>query len=439
MNRGRRLSFFFLFSLLFISQLHAEEIEIKTALHVHSIITSGGRSLSDIAGRAKAENIDAVIMTDLLAENFEYGLAPFYWPKVRIYRNSITKYGADKYFSELAQTGRESNVLMIDGAVGTPFYYWSGSILPGPLVMNSRAKDILAIGLGDPGKYESLPVIGNGRSGFNPYNGDQHAAPYQKFIDDVKAKGGIAIWSHPGAKEYQSFDLKLLGQQVVLDTPDYGVDILATQNYQAFGVYAVELAQIDNIMQTPSTASPGGLWDKLLGEYCAGRRSEPVWAVGEVDYNGIEGGITRLSGILNIMKVPDKSREEILNAIRRGRLYVVTESRNTPGRLLKLQDFAVSDPLSAAGAGMGGTAETEAAPHVHIALQDSDGKGGPLRIMLLRDGEMIKQWNAQLPFSIDFVDNAPWPAGARKVAYRLIAVTPEAANLLSNPVFARRK
>lgn len=391
--------------------------QIAAAAHVHSAWSTGRKRILEIAELAKKSHVDVVLLTDLLYEGYEYGLWPFRGLiKARVERDSILKGGADRYLKEIEEANqRVPGVLMIDGTAATPFYYWSGSLWPGPLILNNRAKDFLVIGLGKAEAYENLPVIGTGKSGFSPYEGEKYAGPYQRFIDYTNQKGGLVFWSHPNAEEHRGFK-EIWGGRIRVDTTPYSEDMAATFRYTGFGVFSVELAQIDS-PEHKGLSSLGGIWDRLLLEYCQGRRKEPLWALGEVDYNGEE--ISSLDSILNILTVKEKSREEVLGALKEGRLYLIALDRQ--GRRMVLHDFSVQDSGSAL--------------LIKLSLAHETGSSGAVHLVLIRNGEVLQEWEQPLPVDYEFRDSI---APSTMSYYRLIVQSNEGGRLLSNPIFARR-
>jgi hypothetical protein len=414
----------------FPARIAQAEETVATAIHVHSDISSGGVPISSIAELAALQNVDAVIMTDLFAEKFEYGFGIF---KKTFERGSILKTGPVKYLSQIEKAGAlNPGVLMIDGAAVTPFYYWTGSLRKGPLVLNNRAKDLLVLGLGDPLKYQFMPAIQNGRLDFDIYKGDLYAKPYQKFIDDTVNLGGLVFWSHPQAQERISFNNFFLGFDLLLHTPPYADSLLETKNYTGFGVYSSELAQIHTASET--TVSPGGVWDRALRQHCRGQR-KPVWAIGEVDYNGLEKGIRDLDAILNMVAVPEKSRESVLKSISEGRVYLIIPASHE--RRLILEEFTVSDSLSGQKAGAGETLKSNGNPKIRLQVKFSDDAAGNLQMQLLRSGSIIERFTKTIPFSLEYEDIGNSEPG--KSYYRVVAYSEESPDrLLTNPIFVDR-
>lgn len=398
---------------------------------MHSNFSSGARTISDMARTAKDQNIQAIILTDLYQEHYEYGIVPFQsFIKKNFNRDSIMKHGAGNYLKAIEEAGRDTKeVLLIDGTAATPFYYWSGGILPGPLVMNNRAKDLLVLGLGSEEKYQDLPVTGNKSSRFTPYDGDAFAQPYQKFIDEAKSRGALVFWSHPKANEHIFLHNVVLGLDVYLDTPSYESAMLETFRYNGFGIFPTDLA----LMTLPdhvSMASPGQIWDQVLQQYCEGKRHEPAWVIGEADYNGFPQGIRDMDGILNMVYAPAVKRNEILSALGKGRLYVTIPASHTE-RIL-LDEFSVSSETGVK-AGMGETLPVSGMPLIHLRAHLSEEVARDVKILLLRNGEVITQWNETLPFDLQYQDRAPRTG---KSYYRVVLYSETSPHrMVTNPIF----
>lgn len=410
------MRFFLLLFLLLSIQIPAFAEEISTAVHVHSDNSSGRRTLREISEIAKRQGIQAVVMTDLLCERYEYGLAPFRnLVKKEVKRPSVWDRGVRHYLGEIEAVNRAvPEVLMIDAVVATPFYYWSGQFGKEPLVLNERGKDFLVMGL-DRNGYENLPVISTGKSKFNAYDGNQYSKPFQELIDYTNRGGGLVFWSHPSAEEHMTFNfLKIFN--VVLETRPSTQNMLETSGYTGMGVYSVELAQVTN-PGLGLTIFPGGLWDRLLLQYIEGRRNHPVWAVGEVDYNGYEKENNNLGAIQNIVEAPARSREAVLESLKNGKLYLVIPG---PGaRRMVLKDFSSKRET-------GGN-------RVRFELSLSDGGAAPVHLTLVKNGQIIQEFDRPSPVSFDWLDSSEAPGTSSY--YRVVASTEASDRLLSNPVF----
>ncbi len=395
--------------LFFSASAFASEKEITLAAHAHSSVSSGARDIAQIAKTAREQGVEAVLLTDLLVEQYSYYVA-------NIKRPSVWDGGVPAYLKQIEEANRLfPEVLMMDAVVATPFYYWTGNPLQG-LVMHNRAKDLLVMGL-SAGDYENLPVIGTGKSKFNPYQGEKYSEPYQALIDNVRSKKGLVFWSHPDANEHYEYSMG--GMKVKLESAPYRDDVIGTSNYTGIGVFPTELSQ----MFSPSVkglTGIDGVWDRLLNDYCKGRRAEPVWALAEVDFAGRKAG-ERLDGILNVVQTQNKTRAGILEALQNGRFYLVIPNLGGGTNRIAMNEFSAR----------------EAGSSVTLTLDFTlTGPGPkPMRFVLLRGGEIIKEWDQEVPFRLEITDEPP----PGMTYYRLLAASREGDRLLSNPIFLRRK
>ncbi len=429
------LSFFLPQAFFFFSSPVFAEQEAAVVLHIHSSVSSGEKPIFEIARMAKKRKIDAVMLTDLLCERYSYGPAPFQniFNKT-IARKSVLDKGVPAYLSEIQNINKTvPEVLLMEGVVATPFYYWTGSIWPGPLMLNDRGKDFLIFGLSTADDYKNIPVLQTGKSRFDAYHGSQGIAPYQDVIDYVRKKNGFIVWSHPSAEERRSFNLPI-GRGVVLVSKEYSFEVAETQRYDAVGVTSVELMQVIGAPENLSSASPGGIWDQVLNQYLRGRRKEPVWAVGETDFNGVEN--TDLAAISNQVLVQEKTKENILESLRKGKNYLITKDQ-LGAQAMILSQFTVVDPVSAQSAGMGETIMMSSIPKIRLQISFSNGTEAPFHIVLIRNGKMIEISDPSGPGIFEYDDTELPPDSA--AFYRIIAYTDGNARLMTNPIFVRRK
>lgn len=415
---------------LFSNRLFAQN-ELTAVIHVHSDFSKGKFSVKQIAEIAREKEIDVVVMTDALVEHYEYGVRPFQGIlKKTVERESITRRGIQSYLDALEQVNAsESGVLFIDGVSATPFYYWSGSFWKNDLTLNSRGKDMLAIGLGAKESYEKLPVLGLKNSGFTAYDGDQFSAPYQKFVDATKKQGGLVFWSHPNVREKANFETPFFKKKVRLETGNYANDLTGVFGVHGFGVTPVELAEID--VPEKSLISVGRLWDRLLLEYVRGEREKPMWLMGESDYVGITYPKKKLGVLLNQIFVAEKNRAEVLQSIGQGKLYLFMPN-DEQTRRVRLKRFWVQNQAGQT-VSLGETLQTTSGAEILLEWNFSDGSQDLLEIELIRNGEVLKRWNGAEPGVLTFQDDS-LPMG-QKSYYRVIARSKKGDRLVTNPIF----
>ena len=468
-----------------------ETLELLPALiHLHSSISSGEHSLDALVEQAAREGVGAILLTENLLLRFEYGLFPLRsLVRRRIEYPSVLTYGIDRYLDLVRQARqRHPEVILIPGVEVVPHYLWTGSVFTKDLTMYNGQKNILVVGLERPEDYRGLPVIGNGASGrfgwgslllllpgtlaalgvwrlkrkrvrqhrfagmtlkerqtawgpglvliglgllllannfpftvsrFDQYH-DPGLHPHQELIDYAALKGALTFWSYPEARDSSRYDFGRLGT-VTIKTDPYAGDLLKTQSYTGFGaVY----------QDTVTFTNPGDGWDQLLLEYAAGQRQHPIWGIGELGYHGSD---KRLTDVQTFLWVRERSRQGVLEAIRRGRMFAV---ERPPEYSLLLRNFSLSQGESSHSAMSGEELRIDGQSPilVGIKVEASDGSRRPLRIDLIRSGILIQHFEGETPFQTVYRDAAP--LGTGKIFYRLKMTSPHL--LVSNPIFGQR-
>jgi len=434
-------------------------------------------------------DLEVAVFTDQATTSVEYGFFPARWilgwisgwfvAKALGRYGSLQTYGAEEYLSLLGDLDKKyQEIIVIPGVESFPFFYWEGGILRGGLTLVNGYKHILAIGMKSAEDYEQLPSMSNGffrgygiatlfsfwpavlvylglkfrrqarearfsqlyklpaflflTIGFlfllhnfpykfgkyDQYHGDQGQAPYQDFIDYVNSRDGIAIWAHPEVKNEVTKSLGPL--KANLYTAPYHEDLLHTYGYTAFAAFYEGMKYM---------IPPGGIWDRILTEYCIGQREEPVWAIAEGDVEG-----DRFSPKLsqNVFLVEHKTRDAVLQSIRSGSLYAIA---GPLAEHLVLKKFTISGADTTVV--MGQIIEPRARK-IHIAASITCGQtpqGNSLKAELIRDGKVIKTFKGEDTLKIAFTDEVGGPG--RMHFYRLDVRAPHQSRLLTNPIFVR--
>lgn len=480
------LLFFAVF--LFCGIGKAEElIQAPCVLHISSSDSDGKLSIREIVEIAEREGIKAVILGDHSMVKIEYGI----WPLQNIIkkaevRNSIFTYGLKKYLKDVEEIQRENpGVILLPGTENAPFYYWSGNPFKKNLKLHNWDVHILTFGLEEARDYEKMPLVSNekglyakfnillawpfilvvmgafcltkrqydykdsfGRQfgpysrkwqvlgvfivilgslfllnnfpfrelKFDQYHGYKGIGPYQNFIDYVDSKGGLTFWAHPEAAY-----LKERGD-VEIETSEYTGYLLEAKNYTGYAVLYEGYEKV---------GLPGGVWDELLKQYCEGQRDKPVWAVGELDFE-LEGDFAfYVNELRNILLVPVLNKEEVLKALRNGRMYVV---RRNGEYKITLDKFVVKDSSSENQGIMGDWVNLKGKPVIKISgfLSGKEAYSGAVKVKLIRNGVVINTFEAGSFFDIEYQDDSLQQAGY----YRLEIRYPNGM-LITNPVFVR--
>ncbi|OGQ99996.1 MAG: hypothetical protein A2505_05635 [Deltaproteobacteria bacterium RIFOXYD12_FULL_55_16] len=245
---------------------------------------------------------------------------------------------------------------------------------------------------------------------FDQYHGDQNSAPYQELIDYVNDRGGLIFWSSPDI----STGVFRAGP-MLMETRPYSHELLDTRNYTGFAVFAEGMK---------TSGIPGGIWDQVLVEYVNGRRERPVWAIGELDYEeGDWMGETQ-----TVFMLRDFNRNDMLAALRKGRIYAVTGPPNIPRPVLK--QFQIWDEKEQRWAEMGETATVRAPTKIKIELVVPPGATAR-DLRLIREGKVV--WNMEVAGSFSEIIELDYQREAGMTYYRLDLDS----RLVANPVFCR--
>src|SRR3989441_6276006 len=141
-----------------------------------------------------------------------------------------------------------------------------------------------------------------------PYS-DLGLVPHQALIDYVDKFAGVTVWSLP---ETQDSSEQWFGPlRVSRRTDPYPDDLMRTFRYTAFGAVYEDGTRFE---------LPGGGWDQLLGQYAAGERSRPAWAVGESAFHNVMAG-QGTGPVQTPLLVSARSERAVLDAMKSGGLY----------------------------------------------------------------------------------------------------------------------
>jgi len=462
------------FLLISVDIIFAGFVQLDGVADVKTRFSRGCSTLSEVAERARANGIDTVIFGDQARDSLEYGIVPL----ERIIRkrnenSSILTMGAPAYISEINDSDKQfEEALLISGAEVAPFYYWTGNIFKGNLVANNPEKHLFVVGFNAPEVYEQLPILDSNfskrylslyqnyfgvfivsflffffafikgykekvtrllagimfllalnnipfkSSPFSQYKGDMGVQPYQELIDYVNSHGGLIFWNHMEAPS----EIKQKGR-VTYKTEPYPEDLMSTSGYTGFQSIAdFPVMQIE----------PGNEWDKVLDEYIQGLREKPVWGYGGNNYL-CEDGKTKFGEVRTIFLVRQKSRDDVLEAMARGRMYAV---RQKGDERISLDYFTVSDALSGRQANMGEELISNDFPELKIKIRMTNGDEKTVRLSIIRNGMEVKQETVSLPYELIWRD-VSFDKSEGPVFYRLKVEADSDNYLVSNPIFIR--
>ena len=342
----------------------AEYLQVAGLIDLRTTYSDGELDLESLVKLAKGRDFGLLFINDHDRLAMEYGLLPFRnILKKRVELNSINKGGAKNYLNSIREAHKNHpDMILIPGSETAPFYYWTGSYFNKNLTAHNHERRILTIGMERAEDYRDLPIIHNGfstrftatflpivfiffvslilgiflmrwkgvyrifgivimvlsilfiintnpfrSSPFDQYHGDQGIAPHQLLIDYVNSRGGLTFWNYP---ETQS-GVRKMGP-IFVNTPPYPEVLNESKGYTGFAaLYG------DNITVT----GPGNIWDSILLEYCKGERDRPVWGISTADFHEDSGAGGKLGNFPTVFWVRQKTKKEILSAMREGRMY----------------------------------------------------------------------------------------------------------------------
>ncbi len=468
------------------SVAHAETSDDRQQLlatvHVHSSASTGALTVEALAERAEELGLDALILTDNFSLRYEYGL----WPlpgliKQHVSFPSVLEYGIERYLDEIAAAqSRHPKLIILPGVEVAPYYYWTGSILKRTLTMHNAQRNLLVIGLTKPDDYRSLPASGNPSSytfdwrgamngvpmllaipavwlwrplrrdtnrrslrraiacvlivlavalvanawplsqpAFSSYDDRLGYRPYQALIDDVRAKGGLVFWSMIEARDFHEYAAGPLGI-VTVKTEPHLESLLQTSGYTGFG----------GLYQDGRTGiKPGELWDRLLQLPTSEQRPIPV-LIGELAFHGFTDAGKDLHRLVTVLWVKERTAAGVLEALQSGHSYAVGDGDQHVQ--LRLDEFRVVCQGGTKSASVGDRLEPGGARDLMVRLSVTAVDRGrhPVKVRVIRSGQILAQLAGQTPFRIDWPDTtAPI---AERITYR-VEIT-GSGELLSNPI-----
>jgi len=455
-----------------------EYIQVPGLIDIHTDFSDGAHTLEYLIKLAKKRGIDVLFINDHDRKILEYGIRPFQnILKKRVEEPSINKRSPENYLNMIKSASKKyPDSILIPGAESAAFYYWKGSYFKKNLTVCDWERHLLIVGLDEPKDYKELPILHNGystkyifssipvssflflalliaglsmirwkgiirysgitisvfallllinnhpfkSSPYDQYHGAQGISPYQLLIDYVNSRGGMVFWNHPETKSGKG----KLGP-IFRDTPPYSQVLKESNNYSGFAALYGDSTTI---------TEPGNIWDKVLIEYCLGRRENPVWGISSADFHKEGGAGEKLGNFPTFFLVKSKTKKDILDALKKGRMYACRGDVGSPR--LVLENFSISDPETSEKGVMGEEIFSKGYPRINarISTLDSEEESSVI-VRLIRSGNLLKTFSAETPLSINFKDDFFEPG--KKIYYRLDARDEKERKLVTNPIFVK--
>jgi hypothetical protein len=443
-------------------------IQVPGLFDLRSTFSDGAHSVDDLAEIAHLRGFKVLFINDHDSIALSYGIPPF--RNIFRYKKeypSIMTNGPEKYLDEIKRVSKKyPDMIIIPGCETSGYYYWTGSWFKNDLTLNEYDRRMIIINFNNPDDYRSIPnlpykfslrytaklipgalffvvpffigfillrwqgfsclmgvliIIFSGMaiidynpfrsSIFSPYKKESGIAPYQELIKYVNEKGGLSFWNYPEQKS----GTRAYGPINVITLP-YPQVLHESSGYTGFSAIYGEF--------TKATA-PGGEWDRVLNEYCQGKRDTATWGISTADFHE-EGRLNQVLGCFpTTFMIKEFTKDEILESIKKGHMYC---SRGDGKVWPRLDYFNVSGKDSRI-ASMGDTLVTNNHPVIRFKVSYNTGISKAITIYLIRGGKFIP-FTGATPLEIEYLDNDT-PSG-EKTYYRLMD---RDEHLISNPIF----
>jgi len=439
-------------------------------IDLRSTFSDGVHTIEELALIARSRGFKVLFINDHDRIALSYGIPPF--RNILRYKKefpSIMTHGPKKFLEEIKRVSEKyPDMIIIPGCEASAHYYWTGSLLKKDLMVHEYDRRIIIINLNDPDDYNLIPNMHNRLSlkyterllpqaliflvplfigliicrwkgfsrfaglfliffsiiaviDYNPfrsslfstYKGDQGIKPYQELINYVIERGGLCFWNYPEQKS----GIRRHGP-IEVNTPPYPQALHESRDYTGFSaIYG------DHI----SVTDPGREWDRVLNEYCRGKRERPPWGISTADFHEDGRLGLKLGAFPTTFLVKEFSKEGILEAMNRGRIY----SARGNGRDWPMLDWFNVYGGEGDGKGfMGETITTADPPVIKFRISYKTGRSIPITIHMIRGGKLIQTFKGKTPMEVEYMDNEAPPG--EKTYYRLMD---NKKHLTSNPIF----
>lgn len=473
-------------SIFAVSNAFAQDSTLNmysVGLHFDTAISGGKYTAERLVQMGLEAGLDAVVFCDHDRMEVEYGIFPLRnLIKKRVAEPSLASYGFDNYVGMMDSLAvKYPDITIIHGTETGPCYYWTGSPLSKNLTLNNWHQHMMVIGMETGEDYAGIPstsarilsgkpdnIIYDYIAGallilslaatrfsvkvrvnfagqkmlarkrpfkftgifiallclaylindypykkwvYSPYDGDSNPAASQTVIDYANSRNALVYYSHPEG-EYKG---NMSGLEIA--TESYNGLLLSTTDYTGFAVFAEGWRQ---------AGKPSGEWDRVLYQYCSGEREKPVWAVGELDFEG-DLPAEFLKETNTYVWAKDRSKEAILQALREGKCWC---SQIWGPNFIFLDEWNISEPMgSKAMSGEILAAASEV--NLRFSMEVTDGEKYGFEAMIIRNGRQLATVAFDESTEIDFPDDPP----QGKSFYRLWVLYRGVPILAANPIF----
>lgn len=467
------LFLFFLFPQTANSQERYQQLVGVTDLR--STFSTGCHSLDELALMAVRRNIDVIIVADHDRHSLEYGILPFRnLLKYKISGISILSDGAKKYLQAFERLNKKyPELIAIPAIESAPFYYWKGDLSSG-LEVHGWGNHIMVVGMTGASQLEGLPTLNSNlsikyfwklfpknipffasivlgtfllfakgylkkigffiillnlllainyhpfrSSLFDQYHGDQGIAPWQETINYANEIGAMTFWHNlkPTTKIRKNVPINIKTEY-------------RPENFiRSYGYTGLQIVNKNAIQ----VAYPDHEWDGALKQYTEGKRKNPPWGIGGNDYHCEGENGVKLTDVMTIFLVKEKTKKAVLEAMKNGKMYALRRSKR---HRLSLDEFNVYDRTLKNKGISGDTIYSEGSPVISFKVSTAPRTKKDIKVDLIRSGKLIKTFKGKTPLRVSYKDN--YLIEGEKIYYRLnIFGSSNTDSIVANPVFVQ--
>jgi len=370
---------------------------VRVLIDVRSTHSDGVYDMDTLAAMARRRGVRVLAFGEHDRFSIRFGIEPI--PRILGYsmqHPSLYITGLASFFADLNHMRRRyPDMLFMAGTESVPGYQWTGFPFYN-LTLHNADRHIIALGIERPEQVQALPsyklhnihgpsrfsllfwcVLAGGvliillmrRKAFMALlfavlfaaflAGWRWMPPVDADADFIAAahqEGLFVIWAHPGTLS----GVRGGPMGVKLDTQPYSRRVFTDPTADAFAaIYG----------DTDNNTEPGGMWDRYMAGYMAGRHPAPIWGAAAGDFHGRTGTGKFLGDSVMDVWTEALTPAAILDALRAGHMA----AWQLPGD----RDLRIRELYLETGAGRRFPPGSQGAAHGPLLLVCALGEGAP--------------------------------------------------------------
>lgn len=374
---------------------------VKASLHNHTDLGHAALTPQELVEVARSRGIAVLGIT-------EHDSLEVCWSGMFCFRDpSVQRMGYAAYLARMGDLQRQNpDVVVLPGLEVSPYAWWTG--FPPFLTLHDWDVHFTVYSLEKADILEEMPIPGARYPRCCSYDKAGGVGRYQDFVSYVTAAGGLVFQAHP--EKFAARSLYVAAAKTA-PHPEYAYHLRDLSGFAALPSGSGKLLQ------------PGGLWDAALAEYLSGKRSRPLWVVGDADFHGAD---QKLDQVVTWLYPGNLDKASVLRAMAEGRMVA---AQGGPVEAVWVREFAVAAPDDPVARVMcGESVRDPKATRVRFALSRSVPG---LSVRLIRNGSVIHT-GKEPDFS---VDDSAFLSREEPAFYRVEVTGAGGFLLVTNPVF----